>query len=378
MRPVFSMAAAIAVVAALGAQAPVLRITSPVPDLLVSGPTLLQVAPLPELKTVTFTVDGRQVCVVEQPPFRCTWQAGDVVRGHLVRVVATLTTGRRLVASVRTKDPGFTEKVRSEAVLVPVIVMDHGNFVRGLKQSDFQIFEDGVLQRIASTASEETPLDLVLALDVSGSMQDALPAVKVAVKQLMTKLRPGDGATLVGFNETMFLLTEREQDQRARERAVDLLSSWGGTALYDATVRSLDLVSKDWTRKGLVLFSDGDDRDSLTSRDRALARVQASDAMIYSVGFGQGLTVGALRDSLDSYARATGGRAFFPRATKELDTIFTQIVTELSNQYMLSYSSTNLKQDGAWRAIKVQVRNHKYEIRARRGYRASGPQRASR
>ena len=80
------------------------------------------------------------------------------------------------------------------------------------------------------------------------------------MKQLLSKLRPGDAATLVGFNDTLFLAAEREKDQQTRERAVDLLTAWGGTALYDATVRALDLVSREWGRKGIVIFSDGDDR----------------------------------------------------------------------------------------------------------------------
>ena len=68
-------------------------------------------------------------------------------------------------------------------------------------------------------------------------MEHALVEVKAAVKQLLAKLRPGDAATLVGFNDTMFVAAEREKDPRTREDAVDLLTSWGGTALYDATVR---------------------------------------------------------------------------------------------------------------------------------------------
>ena len=167
-------------------------------------------------------------------------------------------------------------------MLVPVIVTHGGQFVRGLKQQDFEIVEDGVKQPIASLVSEDAPLDLVLAIDVSGSMEHALDEVKAAVKQLLSKLRPGDAATLVGFNDTMFIAAEREKDRQAREEAVDLLTSWGGTALYDATVRALDLVSREWGRKGIVIFSDGDDRNSLTTRETATARVQASDAMLYT------------------------------------------------------------------------------------------------
>jgi Ca-activated chloride channel homolog len=366
----------------VAAQTPPLRITSPEADAILSGATRLEAAIAPEtlnaVETVTFFVDGRLVCTVERAPFGCNWNAGDVVRGHHVRVVATLTDGRRLIQNLRTKDLGHVEKVRTEAVLVPVIVTQNGEFVRGLKQQDFEVFEDGVKQPIASFVNENAPLDLVLAVDISGSMESALGEVKAAVKQLLSKLRPGDAATLVGFNDTFFIAAEREKDPQTRQNAVDLLTSWGGTALYDATVRTLDMVSREWGRKGVVIFSDGDDRHSLTPRETAMARVQASDAMLYAVGFGGGATVPALRSSLESYARSTGGRPFFPRTVKDLDGVFDEIVAELANQYVLSYSSTNLKSDKAWRNIKVQVRTGKYNVRARRGYPVNGPPRAGR
>jgi Ca-activated chloride channel family protein len=370
-----------AVSIALGAdETPALRITSPLRDAIIGGPTRLEVAIAPQIdvQSVSFFVDGRLVCTAERPPFGCSWDPGAVLRGHHVRVVASLPDGRRLVDSLHTKDVGYTERVRAEAVLVPVIVTDRGQFVRGLKQQDFELFQDGVAQPIASVVSENAPLDLVLAIDISGSMEHALADVKAAVKQLLSKLRSGDAATLVGFNDTAFVVAEREKDRQAREDAVELLSSWGGTALYDATVRALDLVSREWGRKGVVIFSDGDDRNSLTQRETAMAHVQASDAMLYTVGFGGGATVPSLRSSLESYARSTGGRPFFPRQAKELDQVFDDIVAELANQYVLSYAPANLKQDGSWHDIKVRVRKGKYDIRARRGYRAHGPQRAGR
>ena len=173
--------------------------------------------------------------------------------------------------------------------------------------------------------------------------------MKPAVKQLLSKLRPGDAATLLGFNDTTFVAAEREKDRRTREAAVELLTSWGGTALYDATVRALDLVSREWGRKGIVIFSDGDDRNSLTRREAAMARVQASDAMLYTIGFGgRRRRCRSCATSLESYARSTGGRAFFPRQVAELDGVFDDIVSELANQYVLSYS---LHQPGAGRHV---------------------------
>jgi VWFA-related protein len=359
-----------------------MRIVSPTKETVVSGGTRLEVVIEPgevagKVESVTFTVDGRLACTVERPPFACTWNAGDVVRGRHVRVVATLAGGGRLTDNVHTKDLGFTERVRTDAVLVPVIVTRGGEFVRGLKQQDFEVVEDGVKQSIDSLASEDAPLDLVLAIDVSGSMENALAEVKAAVKQLLKKLRPTDAATLVGFNDTLFLAAEREKNQEARERAVDLLSSWGGTALYDATVRAIDLVSHEWGRKGLIIFSDGDDRNSLTTREAATTRVQASNAMLYTIGFGSGATIPSLHAKLESYAKATGGRAFFAQRGQDLDAVFDQVISELANQYVLSYSSTNPKQDNGWRNIKVRVRRPgKYDVRAREGYRAPRPQRA--
>jgi Ca-activated chloride channel family protein len=378
------VAAAMLSATTLAKQGAVLRIIAPAPDVIVSGSTRIEVAIEPasaitNVKTVTFSVNGRLACMLERPPFTtCTFEPGDVVRGHHLRVVATLNDGRRLVDNLHTKEIGYAEKIRTSAVLVPLIVTNGGMFVKGLKQQDFEIYEDGVRQPIDSLVTDDAPLDLVLAIDVSGSMERALVDVKPAVKQLLSRLRTGDAATLVGFNDTLFIAAEREKDRRTREDAVDLLSSWGGTALYDATIRTLELVSRETGRKGIVIFSDGDDRNSLTRRETAMARVQASDAMLYTIGFGGGATVPQLRASLEAYARSTGGKPFFPKHTGELDAVFDEIVSELSNQYVLSYSPLNAKQDGKWRKIRVRVRKGNYDIRAREGYVAASPQQAER
>ena len=203
-----------------------LRITAPGPDVIVSGSTRIEVAIEPaseiaNIKTVTFSVNGRLACMLERPPFTtCAFEPGDVIRGHHIRVVATLKDGRRLVDNLRTKEIGYAEKIRTSAVLVPLIVTNGGMFVKGLKQQDFEIYEDGIRQPIDSLVTDDAPLDLVLAIDVSGSMERALVDVKPAVKQLLSRLRTGDAATLVGFNDTMFVAAEREKDRRTREDAV--------------------------------------------------------------------------------------------------------------------------------------------------------------
>jgi VWFA-related protein len=361
-------------------QGPELRIVAPQADAILAGATRLevQVEPPAEVRSVNFFMNGRLVCTATQPPFGCVWDAGTILRAHHLRVVGMLADGRRLVANLRTREVGPTERIRVEAVLVPVIVTDRGRFVRGLQKQDFEVSEDGVRQPVASLASEDAPLDLVLAVDISGSMEHALKEVKPAVRQLLSKLRPGDAATLIGFNDTTFVVAEREVDPQAREAAVDLLTSWGGTALYDATVTAVKMVSRGWGRKAVVIFSDGDDRHSLSRRETAIARVQASDAMVFTVGFGAAGAVPELRQSLETFARSSGGRAFFPRNTTELDGVFDEIVSEMSHQYVLSYSPSRRDRGPGWRSIKVQVRQGGYSIRARQGYRSTDPDRAER
>jgi Ca-activated chloride channel homolog len=372
-----ALAMSAAIVVSAG-QTPTLSITAPQADVFISGPTRLaaEIVPVTAVEAVRFFVDGRLVCTVEQSPFGCSFDPGPVVRGHHVRVVATLADGSRLVANIRTKDLGYSERAHVDAVLVPILVTDGGKFVRGLKKSEFELWEDGVPQQIVSFANEDSPLDLVLAIDVSGSMDAALGEVKTAVTQLLSRLRPADAVTLIGFNDTTFIVTEREQDPRARQDAVQLLTAWGGTALYDATVRAVDLVDQSPGRKGVVLFSDGDDHHSLTTPDAAAARVQAGNAMLYSVAFGTGATVQSLRERLAEFARATGGQVFYPRSTGELEPVFQRIIAELSNQYVLSYVSTNTRADGGWRSIRVRVHKGKYEVRARRGYQGPGHSRS--
>jgi VWFA-related protein len=92
--------------------------------------------------------------------------------------------------------------------------------------------------------------------------------------------------------------------------------------------------------------------------------------MLFTVAFGRGANVSDLRQRLTSYARASGGRAFFAQTSTELDGVFAEIVDELANQYMLSYIPPSVRRDGSWHAIKVQVKNPKYKVRAREGYRA--------
>ncbi len=193
-RVAFALAAAVAFGAlAFAAQELALEVVSPTADAFVSGSTWLRAAVQPPGRTtsIVFFVDGRLVCTVTAPPYECEWDAGPKVIEHQVRVVANLAGGGRVVRTVRTKSLGFTEVVDVEVVQVTVTVADgHGHFIRGLPRASFKVFEDNRQQTISHFASENIPLELIVAIDISGSMSPAMPKLKSAVKEFLGAVPP--------------------------------------------------------------------------------------------------------------------------------------------------------------------------------------------
>ncbi len=175
-----------------------LAISSPAEGSYITGPVLLQArAKAPDtVRTVTFFADGRSVCTVARPPFECNWDAGTGLREHVVRAVATLADGGKLVATSRTRSAGYIEAVEVEVVQVTATVTDdEGRFVKGLARDQFRVKEDGVPQRLTAFAGENIPLEIVVAVDVSHSMTDSMPTLKAAVRDLPYRpaaIRSGD------------------------------------------------------------------------------------------------------------------------------------------------------------------------------------------
>ena len=349
-----------------------LSIRQPVEGAPVLGEITITVALTPPDAAVTellITVDGRELCTLQRPPWSCTWDAGRDMREHHVRAAATFADGRRLVANRRTKGLDINESVDVAAVQVPVIVTDaKGHFVRGLTKESFTLLENGTPQRIDTLTDDSLPLELIATIDISASMERAMPQVQAAVKGLLARLRPGDTTTLLGFNESTFVLAEREGDAALRAAAVDALVPWGGTAFFDATVRSLELVGGKAGRRGIIIFSDGDDRHSVGRRDESLRRIEEGQVVIYTVGFGDAASA-QFRETLRAFAEASGGRAHFPRRPEDLDADFGAILDELSHQYILSYVS-GAPPDGSWRTLEIRACEG-CQVRAREGYRAA-------
>jgi Ca-activated chloride channel family protein len=352
-----------------------LVISSPADGSYVTGPVLLRARhTMPgAVRSLTFFADGRSVCTVVRPPFECNWDAGEGLREHVVRAVATMADGSRVVAISRTQSAGYTESVEVEVVQVTATVTDSaGRFVKGLTRDKFRVKEDGVVQRLTAFAGENIPLEIVVAVDVSQSMTEAMPTLKAAVKTFLKALRPEDQVTLLAFNDNIFTAARRSTDPVARVRAVDRFAPWGGTALFDAMLTALNTVGKQPGRRALVVFSDGEDQNSVATLKRVESRLETSDATIYTIGLGRSVRDRTLAQVMARMSEMSGGRSFLIDAIDELEKVFADIVEELSNQYLLSYGSSNNARDGSWRRIVVELTEGRHQVRHRQGYRAAG------
>jgi VWFA-related protein len=349
------------------------QIVSPAADTFVSGPTQLRAAidaALP-VDSVTFFVDGRQACAVAAPPFECDFDAGQNVLAHQVRLVVSLVDGRRIVRTIRTRSLGFADRVNVEVVQVTVTVTDEtGHFVGGIPRSAFRVFEDGKPQTVTYFASQDVPLELVVAVDISGSMTPSMPKLKQAVKQFLAAVPGRDQVTLLGFNDNVFALTRKSTDPDMRARAVDRLAPWGATALYDVILRGIDMLGRQTGRKALVVFTDGEDQGSHVTIEDVERRLQASDVTLYMIGQGRGISQEYLKRTMQRLTVPTGGRTFSTDSVDALHGAFQELLDELSNQYLLGYPPTNTARDDTWRAIRVEVDGH-HGVRARQGYRAA-------
>jgi VWFA-related protein len=359
---------------AASADAPRVQILSPGDQAYVSGPTLLRarVEPPGLASSVMFFVDGKQVCALTKLPFECEWDAGTSIDEHQVRVVVNLIGGRpRVVETVRTRGVGFAEKVDVDVVQVTVTVMDgHGHFVKGLPEAAFHVSEDGHAQTVSHFASEDVPLELIAAVDISGSMAPAVPKLRKAVNEFLGAIPPEDKVTLLGFNDTIFTYMRRTNDPAERAKALSRLAAWGSTALYDVILRGTDMLGRYAGRKALVVFTDGEDQGSHASLTEVERRLQSSDVTLYMIGQGRGVNTDALKKIMLRLAAPTGGRALFTDSIDELHDAFNELLDELSNQYLLGYPPTNSRRDDTWRRIKVDVDGY-HQVRARQGYRAS-------
>jgi Ca-activated chloride channel homolog len=324
-------------------------------------------------------------------------------------------------ASIAAQDQdGFRFRSGVELINVTATVTDgDSRFVAGLRKEDFTVYEDGERQDVTHFSNERVPVSLGIALDSSGSMTpDKMSAARSAIDRFIYDLLgKDDDLFFMEFANRPYISQGWTSDRRAISRAVSDVNAAGGTAMYDAIADAIPLAEKGVNRKkALLVISDGNDTNSATSVGELRQLIRESEVLVYALGVdgttrtmtrnmppiqlpipfpfpggrrqggrvppviigggggggtwsrnpGERVNGDALREITDD----TGGRTEIVRGFGDLDGATARIADELSKQYYLGYASTG-KKDGRWHTIRVDVKDRRYTVRARRGYVAS-------
>src|SRR5262245_41983026 len=255
----------------------------------------------------------------------------------------------------------FTE--RTDLVSLPVTVTDaYNRLVTGLDRHHFEVYEDKVKQEISFFSDDDAPVNLGIVFDVSGSMKGKLDRARDALKAFIQTSHSDDDFFLVGFNQRANLLAEFT-DGEALASKLTLVDPKGQTALYDAAYLGIEKVKQGrHNRNAILLISDGQDNSSRYTYGELRKLLKEAGVQIYCIGIveiggGAGGTLDMQGQAiLEEIAQTTGGKAFFPKSGAELEEITSRIALELRHQYSIGYIPTNVKHDGQWHKVKVNVK----------------------
>lgn len=289
----------------------------------------------------------------------------------------------------RSATPAY--KVDVGLVNLNVKVMNQtGRLIANLTKDDFQVFEQGTLQTVSQFEPTTAPINLVLLLDLSGSMRSKTKLIKKAAIRFVDSLGPSDNIAVAAFTRRFLLVSRFTKDRRLlKERIDDLENRGSGTAFYDAMWATLDLLNgiKE-TRKAIVVMTDGvdntlsDPEDYSTKHDfdELLARAAEDDVTIYPLYLDTEYDTVVRRghDSHQAYAKAfrqvealsehTGGVLFRSDRIEDLEGVYGRVAAELRTLYSLAYYPSDQRKDGTWRKVEVRVDKPGAVARTRPGY----------
>ena len=268
---------------------------------------------------------------------------------------------------------------RADSVAVDVAVRDRGRPVTGLQASDFAVRDNGVLQSVSDLTYETLPIDVTIALDVSESVTGAvLEQLGRSVRQLAADLTPRDRFRLVTFNARISRTLEFGAPAQVRDAALDQIRPFGGTALLDAMAVALTATPTPDRRQLVVVFSDGEDSDSVIEPAElleiarrttpTLSLVLASPSLRSAGVAPPASAVDAARaQTYAQLARETGGIVESVDAGDSLSGAFRRMLTDFRSSYVLHFVPNGVEATG-FHTLDVQVKRPGVEVRARRGY----------
>lgn len=311
------------------------------------------------VERVELYVGERRVATLYQPPFSqpVALRAGE--EAGYVRAVAFLADGSSAEDLVLLNAPSQPDHIDVRVVELYATVADaSGRPIQGIDPAAFQIFEDGVKQKIrAADRVADTPVRVVTLIDNSASMAPRMAATRgAALEFLRHTLRPQDQAAVISFNRSPRIAVGLTGNLAALEEGLSGLVAQSDTALYDSLIYSLYYLTGVKGQRAVLVLSDGLDQSSDFRFEDALECARRAGIAVYAIGLD--LPNGAHGEAAKRLARLsaeTGGRSFFVQGTASLSGVYDEIERELRSQYRIVYQSSNSKADDAFRAVRVDV-----------------------
>ncbi len=253
--------------------------------------------------------------------------------------------------------------VNTDLITFTVTVTDtYGRYVSGLNKSAFTVLDEKKPQEITFFSDDDAPVSVGVLFDVSGSMGgDKVKRARDALSKFIQTSHNSDEYFLIAFNSRAQLLLDKTRDGNAVLDKLTFVQTRNNTALYDACYLGVEKVQRgSHPKRALLLISDGQDNNSRYTFNELRRLLKESDVVLYGIGILSGGDAGSSlgmegQGVLDELASVSGGKAFFPRSSAEMDDIFEQIALELRHQYSIGYKPTDFTNDGRWHRIKVKV-----------------------
>lgn len=239
----------------------------------------------------------------------------------------------------------------------------NGRAIGGMKETDFTVYENGVERQVTKVVPTNEPFNLVLLLDVSGSIEERIEFIRKAARDFLNTASPQDRISIISFRDDIQVISDFTTDRKLLSRKLDEIDAGGATALYDALGYVLaDPVKKlRGERTAIVILSDGDDNKSFVPFPAILEAIVESGALIYPLYVPSGLipeasvprpevTIDPLRtryltlttrahEEGQQLAQASGGVYYPIRHLQELQKAYDDVVLQLRTAYTITYAS---------------------------------------
>jgi Ca-activated chloride channel homolog len=277
--------------------------------------------------------------------------------GRLAAAIALAATVAG--AGAAAQQPSFTTRV--DSVRVDVEVRRGGQLAAGLTAADFEVFDNGVRQKVEIVSPSAAPVSVVLALDSSASLDvKERSHLTRASTRVIDELKPGESAALVTFAGRVAIPSAFTSDAATLRTLLAAPTPSGDTALYDAAHVAALLGTSAPGRPIVILFSDGDDTASFLTEDAVVETAQRTGAVVSVV------MMGGEGRLLQQLATTTGGVFVREKSPERVGERFAELLESFRNRYLLSFSPSGVEKAG-WHKLAVRVKGGG-DVRARTGY----------